>query len=296
MIKPDVYVEGDYLVFKDFETYDSIAGVLNNGSLKFIKEFETKLGFKSAFTYRQESLEKLNTFTETESISFLNSLSKEGYFNSESQEFTYPFYNESRSIVLNPKGKVKIDNTFYHFEGTFETVVPDLSIKENKGNTNLKPIVINLMELGLQTKSAEILFDNTTASGQQRLTMRVCRENEAIYGDIIENGQIVWGLMGYHWEVKLRFHSWRQRALSKSDENTYFHWIANQFTIGGNDSFWYYNYSNPNTATSPWTAIYYLELYDSGVIEETTHPNTHIDAECWSDRFTTPKNYVDYSD
>ena len=301
VVKPDVYVEGDYLVFKDFETYDSIAGVLNNGSLKFIKEFETKLGFKSAFTYRQESLEKLNTFTEMESISFLNLLSKEGYFNLESQEFTYPFYNETRSVVLNKTGKVKIGRAKHEFKGF---------VQEIKLSSGEKTITVDHNASVSNLKSAEILFDNTTAGGQQRLTMRVLREDEAVTGLIYVPGVgLVEGIVGYNWKISLRFHSWRQRTLSKSDENTYFHYIKRHKVIGGNQittneglTNYYYslvneNPSNPYTETSPWKAIYYLTLYETGLNPGINSPTIHnIDYDCWSDRLTSPINYVDYSD
>ncbi len=51
VIKPDMYVEGDYLVFKDFEVLDSLSKELNNKADETIKDFEAKIGFKSAYSY-----------------------------------------------------------------------------------------------------------------------------------------------------------------------------------------------------------------------------------------------------
>lgn len=308
-VKPDVYVEDDYLVFKDFEAFDSLTYLLNSSSIEFIKNFEKSLGFKSAFSYRQEIMEKLEKMTPTETSSFLKSLINEGYFDLQSQEFTYPFYNETRAVVMNPNGKFKIGKTYYKFEGYVQTVSPELNgVTVNDDLENFTK-EINHNAFASQLKSATILFNNTTAGGQQRLTMRVLRENIAVYDWIIYKGEIVWGIIGYYWNVSLRFHSWRQRSLSKSDENIYFHYIKRHNVIGGNQIITnegstnlYYpfvneNPSNPFTETSPWKAIYYLPLYETGLNPGINSPTIYnIDFDCWSDRLTTPINYVDYSD
>lgn len=237
----------------------------------------------------------------TEIASFLNSKSDEGYFDLQNQEFTYPFYNETRSVVLNKEGKVKIGSVKHEFNGFIQKIELSsgkkiLTIDHEKSISNLK--------------SAEILFDNTTAGGQQRLTMRVLRENEAVTDLIYVPGVgLVEGIVGYNWKISLRFHSWRQRLLSKSDENTYFHYIKRHKVIGGNQIITYdgptnYYYSlvnenpySPYTETSPWKAIYYLTLYETGINPGINSPTIHdIDYDCWSDRLASPINYVDYSD
>jgi hypothetical protein len=115
-VKPDVYVENGYLVFKDFETLDSLDKVLNAMTNIEIKNFENQMGYKSAYSYMEELANKIDKLNESEISGFIDYISKQGYFNKYLNEMSYPFDNESYAMVLNPIGKMKIGKTFYTFE------------------------------------------------------------------------------------------------------------------------------------------------------------------------------------
>ena len=300
--KQDVYAENGYLVFQDFASFDSINTLLNISSDEFIEKFEFETGYKSAYSFKKEVVEKSENLPDSEKEAYLKKLMDEGYFDNQSHTFKYPFYNETRAVVLNRFGKVKIGKTFYRFEGDLEVVTADVPESEIDNYDKLS-FKINVRNEASMLKSASILFDNTTSGGQQRLNMRVLREYMAVYDYIVdprypENG-LVWGLVGYQWTINLRFHSYRQRLLSAPDRNTYFHWITKHCVIGGNDGYYYLNYnpSNPFEEKSPYKAIFYFELYKTDLTIDTTPPIIHnVDIDCWSERLSNPVNHVIYSE
>lgn len=275
VVQPDVYVEGDYLIFKDFETLDSLKKELSRMSTKAIQDFEAGLGFKSAFSYRKELLKKADELPESEILSYLDDVSKRGYFDKENQEFVYPFYNESYAKVLNPKGKLKIGNTYYQFEGTIEIVTPDLTEIDNKGNIkNLEHRVQLNSELP-RLKSGEMLKETMLKDNSLRCLLQLKREQYILYDWIIVDGQVVWGIVGYNYEVYYRFYSYRQYTLYKSDRPTYFNWKTKQSRCGGNNGHWYQDYYNANPPTERSTeeaAIIHFPIYWTGLTQSQYPP------------------------
>ncbi|MGC9355912.1 MAG: hypothetical protein ACP5D9_18850 [Mariniphaga sp.] len=290
VVQPDMYVEGDYLVFKDFETLDSIKKELNGMSINAIQNFEAKLNFKSAFSYRKELLEKADELPDHDLTEFLDEVSKKGFFDKNNQEFTYPFYNESYAKVLNPDGKVKIGNTFYQFEGTTEIVTPDLSgFNNTKELKNLEHRVQLNPELS-QLKSGELLKETMLKDNRLRSLLQLKREQFNVYDWIIDPiDGIVWGFVGFNYEVYYRFYSYKQYSLYKSDRPTYFNWRTKKAQVGGNDGYWYLNYYNasPYLERSPTEgAVFYFVVYGTGLTSTAyLPPNVYsvIVSEFWSD-------------
>ena len=82
VIKPDVYLENDYLVVKNLEAVDSLKKVLLNKSLEEQSSWENQLGLKSAKIFRAQASDKLAGF-ENYAIAkrYAEELAEEGYFN-----------------------------------------------------------------------------------------------------------------------------------------------------------------------------------------------------------------------
>ena len=60
VVQPDVYVEDDYLVFKDIETYSKISDELDSMTEEELSVWEKRLGFFSARSLLNEVYTKLN--------------------------------------------------------------------------------------------------------------------------------------------------------------------------------------------------------------------------------------------
>ncbi len=289
VVKPDVYVEADYLVFKDFETLDSFKKDLNQMTKEQTQELEKKLGFISAFSFKNKAMEKVEQLSDSELTSYLLKLASKGYFSKDEGEFVYPFYNESYAKVLNVDGKVKIAKTFYQFQGTTEIITPDVSGFEV--NIEDKKLVkkINLNAGLNQLKSGEELGTSLLADDRLRCSLKLIREQYDVYDWIIDPiDGIVWGYVGTNWEVYYRFYSYKQYALYKSNRPTYFNWKTQQARVGGNNEFWYLNYYNANPYTERSTEerdIYHFVIYSSGLIYTWNIPNVSAVNVCdfWSD-------------
>lgn len=288
VVKPDVYVEEDYLVFKNFSALDSLKKLLNYLPVESVKGFETQLGFKSAFSKRNELMKKADEMTQSQISMYLEEVSKQGYFDKETQMFSYPFYNESYAKVLSPSGKLKIGNIFYRFEGTMEFVTLDLAkFKSEIKLGNFEQSIQLVAELP-QLKGGEMLKETMIKDNQLRTLLQLKREEFAVYDYIIDNGQVVWGIVGYKWQIYYRFYSYRQYLLYKSDRPTYFNWKTHVAKAGGNDDFWYLNYYNANPPTERSTseaAVFYFVTYDSGLIQSQNPVAViqYIVSDFWSD-------------
>ena len=158
--KPDVYLEEDYLVFKDYDTLERVKYKLKNESIETQMQWEQQFGFKSAKTYRAEICKKLE---ETEDLSlaenFIFLLEKEGYFSMQDSSITYPFYNFSWGAVLNPEGLIKIDNVLYCFQEDRQ-----ISVLNGKTETLLKYLRGDNVEASLVRENAFNSLKSTTPS------------------------------------------------------------------------------------------------------------------------------------
>lgn len=288
-IKPGVYSENGYLVFKDFETLDSLKKVLNTLTTEELNNFEKEFGFTSAYSYRMDFLNKSDGMNESELINHLAKVSNEGYFDQGRKEFVYPFYNESYAKLLNPNGKVKIDKTFYQFKGDVEIIKPDLSGVNYDGDASKLTKEIQLHENKGLLKSGEMLKETMLSDNRLRSLLQLKRERFDVYDLIIDPfGGIVWGLVGYNWEVYYRFYSYKQYRLYKSDRPTYFNWKTKKAQIGGNNGFWYLNDYNSNPQLERSTsqqAVFHFRIYKSGLTQTSYTPTISSVqvSDFWSD-------------
>ena len=272
--------------FKNFEALDSLKKLLNNSPIETLAKFESEFKFKSAYTIRKEFMLRADEMSETEISRYLDEVYNKGYFDKENQFFVYPFYNESYSKVLNEEGKVKIGKTIYQFEGTIETIVPDLQKTDFKGE--IKPLRFNIDGKLPTLKGGEVLKSTMLSDNRLRCLLELKREGFVVQDWIIYNGEIVWGIVGHKWQIYYRFHSYKRYTLYQSDRPTYFNWKTQYALAGGNDDFWYqyYNNSNPPTERSTHeTALYYHVTYDSGLIQS-MYPvavYSYVVSDFWSD-------------
>jgi hypothetical protein len=275
VVKPDIYVEGDYLVFKNFEVLDSLSKELNNKADETIKDFEAKIGFKSAYSYLRELKNKVEGLSESEIPNFLENVFKRGYFNKESNDFAYPFTIESFATVLNPDGKVQIGKTIYRFEGATQFIKADLSGLDNKKDiVNVEKKVLldtnmNKLKSGDVTLK-EVLIGTT---GSLRCKLEFKRDYLPVKDWIIVGGQLEYVTVGYNWRYYHRFYSYNQGWLYKTDRDTYFNWKTQQLQIGGdliapNLYYPYLNYFNANPYTERSTVL--KAVYTHVVYEGTT--------------------------
>ena len=288
--KPDVYVENGYLAFKNYETLDSIEKNLNSSGYAFIKSFEDQMGFKSAYSFLQEAKQKIEKLSENQAKSYLKTLSEQGYFDLRDTDFVYPFYNETFAVVLNSEGKVKIGDVIYQFKGDNEIATPDVNSVAFQNCQDVSPIKINMNSRLPRLKDAEVLKEVITSDNHLRTRAELKREHIYIYGPIDVNGQIVTGQIGEHWKVYIRYYSYRQYSWYKSDRPTYFNTKLYTARIGGNDGFFYYNYSTSSPVTERTTqqnAVDYFNIYDTGFLavgEITSTPIVYwVNADFWSD-------------
>lgn len=128
--KADVYLEGDYLVVKNFEAVDSLKKTLQNKSLEEQSSWENQLGLKSAKTFRAQASDKLAGFTtEQQAETYARELVKEGYFSMRDSSMCYPFYNFSWDCVLNKNGVIKIGDVLYCFQKDAQISIIDGKMK-----------------------------------------------------------------------------------------------------------------------------------------------------------------------
>jgi hypothetical protein len=301
-----MYVEGDYLVFKNFEVLDSLSKELNNKSDETIKSFESRIGFKSAYSYLKEIKTKAESLSVPEIPSFIEATVKKGYFNKESNDFVYPFINESYAAILNPEGKVQIGKTIYRFEGATQIITADLSGVENGKDIKNVEKRISLDTNIKQLKAGDITLKEVLVgtSGSLRCKLEFKRDYIVLTDWIIVNGQLVEGTVGYTWRYYHRFYSYSQGKIFKSDRDTYFNWKTKQLQIG-NDllsppnilpeiRYPYLNYYNANPYTERSTAL--KAVYTFVVYEGTTltpapgNPPTVYNiniSDFWSDYIST---------
>src|SRR5690606_17610740 len=85
-----------------------------------------KMGFNSAYMYRQNAMCSLENLSDNQLLLKLSQLTDEGYFDGSTGEFTFPFQNETFAVILNSEGKIKIGRTYYQFKGNEQLLTPDL--------------------------------------------------------------------------------------------------------------------------------------------------------------------------
>lgn len=124
VVKPDIYVENGYLVFKSQEIFDSTLTVVQNMCDEEFYNWENSLKFISANTYYLNAEnEFVNIESEEEKITFVENYSK--YLQINDNGIDIKFYAKSLGDLLNIEGIVKIGNSLYLFTDVKEYVILD---------------------------------------------------------------------------------------------------------------------------------------------------------------------------
>ncbi len=124
-VKPNVYVEGDYLVFRNFETYAEISDELDSMSDKQFNNWENQLNFFSARSLMNEVYTKLQKEESEDNYQKIKKEYEERLIFTSDYDILLPFYATAWDKILNPKGEVKIGNTLYKFYKDRELMIMD---------------------------------------------------------------------------------------------------------------------------------------------------------------------------
>ena len=154
VVQPDVYVEDDYLVFKDIETYSKISDELDSMTEEEFSVWEKRLGFFSARSLLNEVYTKLNEEESEENYQRVkNEYSGRLIFTSD-RDIKLPFYATAWDKVLNPKGVMKIGHTLYKFDSEKEIMIMDGSPSDLK----------NLDKISGDSTKVKVFYPNSNES------------------------------------------------------------------------------------------------------------------------------------
>ncbi len=124
VVKPDVYVENGYLVFKSQEIFDSTLAVVQKMNDEEFYEWENSLGFVSANTFYLMAEDEFSKIANEEQRKiFIQRNYKNLIINQ--NEIEIKFFAKSLGDLLNIEGIVKIGKSIYLFTDTKEYVILD---------------------------------------------------------------------------------------------------------------------------------------------------------------------------
>lgn len=241
VVKPDVYVENGYLVFKSKDVYDSIRCKVEKYEPEEAIAWEKSLNFTSARSARYfAELEANEIINEEGVINFKNKFSRLFDINNE-LDINYNFYASSLAAILNIDGEVKIGSSLYKFTDK-EYIVLDGDYKKLKmidnelksGTFSEDLIIIFDPNLDTKLKSTDIITsDSFQISGYRKLDYRV---EKIVYSnfagvDYMNTGQYMY-LEGYELNLVLRQYewaglfskSWKTMRASYSVKDSYLNW------------------------------------------------------------------------
>ena len=230
--KPDVYLDDDYLVFRDKTSAENAITQLRNVGPEEQLEWERPLGFTSAKTYRAEICNKLQSGMNYEQMmKYDNELANIGYFSWRDSSVTYPFYNFSWDGILNPKGMVKIGDQLFYFNRKDQFIALD-GKKETlnrflNGEIDTEDPLLKVYSRPT-LKSCGYYFGSVVeqvsrTDGSKRLTVELRYDAIAYPGE--DEVETIYYELYYHQERKVLF-SW-------SDKQTHFYYYPQFLQIGG---------------------------------------------------------------
>ena len=236
--KPDIYLEEDYLVFKNSEIVENTLNGLNDQSFEAKQQWEKQFSFKSAMTYRNEASNKLEAMENLATAEkFISELVSKGYFSMQDSCLSYPFFNISWESVLSPTGLVKIGDVLYCFKKDKEIMVRD-------GNKSTLTRYLNHKEVDnetvkvfgfLKTKSSPTNFGNLGhVEGRRDLNYYHRLLVSFLYERIIVSDPIAGGDIQKGLRYNINYHSYRRQNWWWIDYNTYFSFRNPDWNIGGN--------------------------------------------------------------
>ena len=150
-VKPDVYVENGYLVFKSKEVYDSIRFIIEKYEPEEAIEWEKSLNFTSAKSERYFAELEANEIVSEEDVKDFKKRYSRSFDISDELDLNYKFYASSLGAILNIDGEVKIGSSLYKFAGK-EYIVLDGDYKKLK-------TIDNELKSGSLSDDLIIIFD-----------------------------------------------------------------------------------------------------------------------------------------
>jgi len=149
-VKPDVYVENGYLVFKDFDTYAKVSDKLDLMSKSEFENWEKEIAFFSAIYLLNEVYSKLEIEESEENYKKIKAEYDGKLFFTSDNDILLPFYATAWQKVLNPEGEVKIGQTLYKFFKDREIMIMD----------GTKNDLLNLDRIISDTTKVKVFYPN----------------------------------------------------------------------------------------------------------------------------------------
>ena len=280
--KADVYLEGDYLVVKNFEAIDSLKKTLQNKSLEEQSSWENQLGLKSAKTFRAQASDKLAGFTtEQQAEIYARKLVNEGYFSMRDSSMCYPFYNYSWDCVLNKNGVIKIGSVLYCFQkdaqisvidGKVKTLNQYLSKPESCDTTLVKIYSFPKLKSTTPTNYGTVKTSDMMYSAGGGVRWNLSFQYDKITMDMYDawgNKITVQSGLKYY----LYFHEQKKRTFGWSDDQDIFWHQHLSYNLGGNYDPYQGNYSTNFTNMTP--AATYTQ------VNTTALANVYFDVKGW---------------
>lgn len=176
---PLVYVENDYLVFKNKVVYDSILALSETWDDDLKDTWAGALGFTSASKVYRNAESEIRTSIEAGDLDLSPIIEKyKGQLEISNSEMSYLFYPRTITDLLNIQGIVKIGQSLYKFTKDKEYVITDGDhakldlIKEGtlKAATNLEDLSIYAFDPyeSSALKTTVIIADGTHTDGRYR--------------------------------------------------------------------------------------------------------------------------------
>lgn len=256
--KADVYLEGDYLVVKNFEAIDSLKKTLQNKSLEDQSSWENQLGLKSAKTFRAQASDKLGGFqNEADAENYAKELVKEGYFSMRDSSICYPFYNYSWDCVLNKNGVIKIGSVLYCFQKDAEVAILDgmsttlNQFLQNSQSYDMSKVkVIPFQKLKSTTPVNYGLIQNIAQGSKYRFTLGLFWTPIT---QMVLNVNQQWVTAQVGNKLELYFHYETKGLFGYKDSRTIFYLKHLSANIGGNYDPIEGKYYNNWTNMTPWS-------------------------------------------
>jgi hypothetical protein len=278
-IKPDVYSENGYLVFKSMDILDSVASAMNLTSDEEQLIWEQSLQFESARTYRSKLNEEIfGTDDYSQFLSRANKAATEGYYNKNDSCMNYPFSIFSWASVLNKDGIVGIKDYLYLFTPKGQIMIykgtPELLKMAKAGNSLPGDIKImryeNTLKSTIYTSYGEYQKESKYNGSKRRFTVCIKYNEIKEARDVIGPGGIISVNLPVAVKHDLYIHQEYKGTFGWRDSKTHLYHRPHAIDIGGNtvsqNNFHYgrinNTYSNPSTITSSNDlSNHYINLY-----------------------------------
>ncbi|MGF7141410.1 DUF4848 domain-containing protein [Roseimarinus sediminis] len=233
----DIIFNGDYLQFKSLEVYDSICKVLSDMEYEEFQQWESKIGFKSARTWKEKFIDEItNTDNKEAQEAVTSEYSDKFNYDAKNQIVRYRFFANSLDRVLNIDGYVQIDNSLYKFTEDNQYISYDGNksrIEDALLNNEMKSQEINNDHLLFVKNENSYKSSNTVALegiktvGERRLIYSV---NEIIYSTFYAIDPYT-GIAWYQWGygVNLKMSQEKLNWLNKWKANGALYYLRNMF-------------------------------------------------------------------